>query len=373
MLKIATVCSGIGAPEKALSLLGIPFELEFFSEINAAAIKSYCAIHNVSPEKNFGNLMNINEKPLPNEIDLIVGGTPCQDFSMAGLGKGGDEGSGTRSSLMWYYIKLIALSKPKIVVWENVEAVLSINHIHTYRKFCLTLMALGYKINAEITNAMLFNLPQHRRRLILVAIRKDLDIKFNYPKGYDSGVRIKHLLEKHVPEKYFCKSMTDIFLYKRTFVNTFRIMPLGRIKGLVFKQTNEVLSINGLVDCLTTKQGNYILDDRVPREKQIRHYTPLEAMRFMGFEDKDYYKSRYRYAFNATNNKKERHPRISEMEIYRQAGNSIAVPVLMGIFGELYNVPWERKVFKDRYKTTQELLNELPLFELLKEKNNEQT
>ncbi len=372
MLKVATVCSGIGAPEKALNLLDIPFELEFFSEIDNAAIKSYCAIHNVSQEKNFGNLMNINEKPLPNEIDLIVGGTPCQDFSMAGLGKGGDEGSGTRSSLMWYYIKLIALSKPKVVVWENVEAVLSINHIHTYRKFCLTLMALGYKINADVTNAMLFNLPQHRRRVILVAIRKDLNIKFNYPKGYDSGVRIKHLLEKHVPEKYFCKSMDDVLLYKRHFANTFRIMPLGRIKGLIFKQTNEVLSIEGIVDCLTTKQGNYLLDNRVARDKPIRHYTPLEAMRFMGFEDADYYKSRYRYVYNAKNNKKERYPRVSEMDIYKQAGNSIAVPVLMAIFGELYNVPWERNVFKVRSKTTLELQYELPLFELHKEKNVEQ-
>lgn len=372
MLKVATVCSGIGAPEKALNLLNIPFELEFFSEIDNAAIKSYCAIHNTSQDKNFGNLMNINEKPLPADIDLIVGGTPCQDFSMAGLGKGGEEGSGTRSSLMWYYIRLISLCKPKVVVWENVEAVLSINHIHTYRKFCLTLMALGYNVNAAVTNAMLFNLPQHRKRLILVAIRKDLKIHFKYPVGYDSGIRIKHLLEERVPDKYFCKSMGDVLPYNRSFTNTFRIMPLGKIKGLVFKQTNEVLSIEGVVDCLTTKQGNYIFDNRIPRDKPIRHYTPLEAMRFMGFEDVDYYKSRYRYVYNAKNNKKERYPRVSEMEIYKQAGNSIAVPVLMAIFGELYKVPWERKVFKDRFKTTLELLYELPLFELLKEKNDEQ-
>ena len=116
MLKVATVCSGIGAPEKALKMLGIPYELSFFSEIDIPAIKAYCAIHKESTNKNFGNLENINQKPIPQDLDLLVGGTPCQDFSNAGLGKGGEEGSGTRSSLMWYYIKLIALSKPKIVV-----------------------------------------------------------------------------------------------------------------------------------------------------------------------------------------------------------------------------------------------------------------
>ena len=93
MLKIATVCTGIGAPEKALQLLGIPYELEFFSEIDLPAIRSYCAIHGEPRNKNFGDLTNIDRKPLPTDLDLVVGGTPCQDFSTSGLGKGGEEGS----------------------------------------------------------------------------------------------------------------------------------------------------------------------------------------------------------------------------------------------------------------------------------------
>ena len=198
MLKVATVCSGIGAPEKALKMLGISYELSFFSEIDIPAIKAYCAIHKESTNKNFGNLENINQKPIPQDLDLLVGGTPCQDFSNAGLGKGGEEGSGTRSSLMWYYIKLIALSKPKIVVWENVAAVISIKHIHTYRKFCHTLSGLGYRLNADILNAKYFNVPQNRTRLILVAVRKDLKIDFEYPHGYDSGVRIKDLKGRYI-------------------------------------------------------------------------------------------------------------------------------------------------------------------------------
>ena len=135
MIKLATVCTGIGAPEKALTLLGIPYELAFFSEIDRPAIRSYCAIHGISEAKNLGDLSKIDYGKLPNDIDLIVGGTPCQDFSVSGLGKGGEEGSGTRSSLMWYYVRLIAQTHPKIVIWENVAAVINENHIRNYSKF----------------------------------------------------------------------------------------------------------------------------------------------------------------------------------------------------------------------------------------------
>ena len=69
MLKVATVCSGIGAPEMALTRLGVPYELVCFSEINEAAIKSYCALHNVDRNKNFGSLTEVNEKPIPLNID----------------------------------------------------------------------------------------------------------------------------------------------------------------------------------------------------------------------------------------------------------------------------------------------------------------
>ena len=365
MIRLATVCTGIGAPEKALTLLGIPYELVFFSEIDNAAIRSYCAIHGIDRAKNLGDLSLIDYKKLPTDLDLIVGGTPCQDFSTSGLGKGGEEGSGTRSSLMWYYVKLIAHTKPKIVIWENVAAVLNEKHIRTYRKFYNTLNSLGYKINAGILNAKYFNLPQNRVRIFVVAMRKDLEMNFTFPRGYDSGVRIKHVLQDKIPEKFFSKSLDDMVPYNKAFASTHRIMALGKIKNTKFKQTNEVLSIDGIFDCLTTKQGNYIVDDRTPRKKNIRHLTPNESLRLMGFEDKDFYKARYRY--EKQGNKSVPLPNVPEGEIYVQAGNSIAVNVLMALFGEIYGVPWKEKVFKDRQKTDRDLLYELPLFAFMKD------
>ena len=107
------------------------------------------------------------------------------------------------------------------------------------------------------------------------------------------------------------------------------------------------------------------MDDRIPREKPLRHLVPNESLRFMGFEDKDFYKCRYRYERKGT--KKIRCDNVPDGEIYMQAGNSIAVNVLMALFGEMFGIPWQEKVFKERMKTEEELLNELPLFEWMRE------
>ena len=218
MIKLATVCSGIGAPEKALQLLGIKYELVFFSEIDNAAIRSYCSIHGENREKNLGDLSRIDYSKLPKDIDLIVGGTPCQDFSVSGLGKGGEEGSGTRSSLMWFYIKLIAETKPKIVVWENVAAVLNCKHYMTYRKFYCTLNNLGYRVNAGVLNAKYFNLPQNRVRVFVVAVRMQifrLLIHTDTIRGYALNTHCANVSPKSISlnhAKICCRITGNIFL-----------------------------------------------------------------------------------------------------------------------------------------------------------------
>lgn len=353
MLKIATVCSGIGAPEKALTLLEIPYKLAFFSEIDKSAIHSYCAIHSQNCEKNLGDISRIDCDKLPKDIDLIVGGTPCQDFSVSGLGRGGEEGSGTRSSLMWNFVSLIKATLPKIFIWENVPAVLNENHYPTYRKFYFTILNIGYHVHVKVLNAKFFNLPQNRNRIFFVAIRKDIKIDFQFPHGYDSGIRIRDLLIDNVPDNLFIKSLTDMIPYNKQYDHVEHcIMQLGRIKEAKFKQGNEVLSIDGIFDCLTTKQGSYILDNREPKNKSLRHLTANESLRFMGFTDEDY--------------KNCCMAGVSNSNLYFQAGNSIAVPVLMAIFGELYNIPWKEKVYKERYKTDLQLINELPLLSYLR-------
>lgn len=374
MLKVATVCTGIGAPEKALKMLGIPYELAFFSEIDTAAIKSYCSIHKESPDKNFGDLKNVENVPLPNDINLIIGGTPCQDFSLAGKGAGGEEGSGTRSSLMWYYIRLISLYKPKAVIWENVAGVLTYTHIRNYQKFTHTLNALGYDLNAKLVNAKYFNIPQNRVRIFVVATRKDLKMNFEFPYGYDSGIRIKDLLQPKVADRYFTKRNANVEFYpKRYYEDTHRIMKIGNLHINNYRQDNNIVSIDGISECLMAQQdrtkGPKIYDYRF-KAKRIRRFTERESFKLMGFTDEDYFRCRFRY--KQEGKKKVPVTYVSETDIYKQAGNSIVVHVMAALIGSLYGIDWKPIVFGDRYKTDEQLLMEMPLFRGLIDNENTQ-
>lgn len=345
MLRIATVCSGIGAPETALRRLGIPYELVFFSEIDKWAIKSYCAINKEELTKNIGDLKNFRCKNLTAGIDLLIGGTPCQDFSVAGKGAGGELGSNTRSSLMWDYLEMIATIKPRIVIWENVPAVIFGKHYRNYKKFFFKFQELGYIIDARILNAKYFNLPQNRERLLLVAQRKDCAVSFSFPIGYDSGIRLKDIMLDDV----LPPARTPPFkLFKISQTNEHRIIQCGVLIGRHYKQGNTVISPNGISECLTTKEGNWVL---CPNGK-IRPLNAHERFLAMGFDSEDFIACK-----NAV---------VSNSELIKQAGNSIAVTLLMAIFGKLFGVPWERQVFGNRYKTSAQMIKELPIFQNIK-------
>ena len=201
-IRYLSLFSGIGAPEQALTNLGLEFELVGFSEIDKYAVKSYCAIHNVDESLNLGDITKIDIQSLPNNIDLITHGSPCQDFSVAGLNKGGDIGTGTRSSLMWNTVAIVGYCRPKYVIWENVKNVLSKKHKHNYDRYLASMEALGYTNHAKVINAKSY-VPQNRERIFVVSIRNDIKKDFKFPQDKDSGLRLKDLLETNVPEKYY--------------------------------------------------------------------------------------------------------------------------------------------------------------------------
>ena len=127
VLKVGTFFSGIGSPEKALQKLKEEniikdFKVEFFSEIDKSAIKSYCAIHNIDESLNLGDITKIKGIELP-YCDLWIGGFPCQDISCAGKMRGFDSNTSTRSSLGWEMIRLLreVNEKPKVVIFENLD------------------------------------------------------------------------------------------------------------------------------------------------------------------------------------------------------------------------------------------------------------
>ena len=388
-LRVLSLFSGIGSPEKALEKLGINYELINYCEIDKYASKSYSIIHNVSEELNLGDITKIDISKLK-DFDLVTHGSPCQDFSMVGKGRGGDEGSETRSSLMWNTVEIIKEKRPKYVVWENVKGVLTKKHIHNFEKYINTLDELGYRSYHKVLNAKNYGIPQHRERIFVISILGEHDI-FEFPEEIKLERRLKDLLEDKVEEKYYLKDTKDFFI-KNSFNmeakgNGFRFSPhvkknanisccittragsrmddnfildidsekekfefsikneeidLNRLGGIfdtdkTKRQAGAVWDKGGLCPTLDTMQGGWHdIEKRVHstnglaptvecknRSKyidgmRIRKLTPKECWRLMGFDDTDIDK-----CISA---------KLSNTQLYKQAGNSIVVNVVEEIF-----------------------------------------
>ena len=191
---------GIGACSKALKRLGIEHEIVDAVEIDKYAIASFNAIHNTSFKTQDITTWDKDIK----DVDLIMHGSPCQDFSIAGKQAGGDLESGTRSSLMYETVRIVGKLRPKYVVWENVKNILSAKHKHNFNKYIDTLKTLGYNSYYQVLNAKDYGVPQNRERVFTVSIRKDIDKNdFKFPEKQELKIKLKDLLEDKVDEKYF--------------------------------------------------------------------------------------------------------------------------------------------------------------------------
>ena len=135
MITLVELFAGIGAPRKALTNLGIKYTSKGYSEINENAIAQYCAIHGDTPEANLGSITDIKSI---DKVDIMFHGSPCQDFSSIGTRKGGEEGSNTRSSLLWNSVGVIKASLPNIVIWENVKDVLYKKNLLVFETYIRT-------------------------------------------------------------------------------------------------------------------------------------------------------------------------------------------------------------------------------------------
>ena len=167
-LKVLELFGGIGACSKALERLGIDYEIADYVEIDKYAVKSFNAIHNTNFEPQ-----DICEWDKDIEVDLIMHGSPCQDFSTCGKNAGGDEGSGTRSSLMYETIRIVEKLKPKYVIWENVRGLLNKTNKHNFNNYINRMEELGYVSDYQVLNARSFGIPQDRNRVITVSILKE--------------------------------------------------------------------------------------------------------------------------------------------------------------------------------------------------------
>lgn len=260
---------------------------------------------------NLGDITQIDlDKFNGLEVDLLTHGSPCQDFSIIGKGAGGDEGCNTRSSLMWNSVEVIKRCKPKVVIWENVKNVLAKKNIHNFEKYLDSLENLGYTNHYKVLDAKDFGIPQNRKRIFVISIL-DNQINFDFKNLKEIKMRnVFNYLENIDNEKYIIK---------------------GKMLEKVETHCNSNYKLKIIRECVNTISTK---QDRSPNagivdlgEGRYRLLTEKECFRLMGFSDKDYKLA------ESVNKGKER---FKNGKLYKQAGNSIVVDVLMAIFQELY-------------------------------------
>lgn len=210
-MRLLSLFTGIGAFEKALDRLKASYELVGFSEIDKYAIKSYCAIHNVPESLNLGDITKIDEKSLPQGIDLITYGFPCQDISLAGKLKGlfNEDGTQTRSGLFFEALRIIETTQPRVAIAENVKNLTSKKFKEQFKIVLDSLEEAGYNNYWQVLNAKDYGIPQNRERVFIISIRKDIDTGlFKFPAGFPLELRLKDMLESEVDEKYYLSRKT---------------------------------------------------------------------------------------------------------------------------------------------------------------------
>ena len=262
-LRIMECFGGIGACSKALERLGIDYEIADYVEIDKYAVKSFNAIHGTNFEPQ-----DITKWDKDIKVDLIMHGSPCQDFSLAGKQAGGDKDSGTRSSLMYETIRIVEKLKPKYVIWENVKNLLSKKHRHNFDAYLETMEQLGYTNYYQVLNAKDYGIPQNRERVFTVSIldnqtEKDEKISlivkdFRFPEKKELKLKLKDMLEDEVDEKYYLSDkqlnyvldMRDVALKSGRNINDRIVNP----------QIAKTISCRGAVD-QRADVTNFMIDE----------------------------------------------------------------------------------------------------------------
>lgn len=306
LIQLLELFGGIGAARKAFINLGIPHKSIDYVEFNEKAVRSYNAMfdNNYAPQ----DVRGFNLQP-----DILVHGSPCQDFSIGGKQYGGNVEDGTRSSLLFETIKIIrnlGVWKPKVVIWENVPNVLNKRHIKAFNRYIDDLTTMGYTTTYEILDARDFGIPQARKRLFAISQLNGEWFNFNE-------------LET-TPMRNIDEFLTDDY-GSQHLVN--QPSMIKRIKDIHQVSSNN---FQGMLETIveyswtvTTRQDRCPNAGIIKIDNGYRIITELEAWRLMGFDDSDFYA-----ALKAHPSKRDK----KNTTLYHQAGNSIVVQVLEAIF-----------------------------------------
>ena len=353
-INVATVFSGIGALEHALIRTNRPHKVIFACDIDPFVKKSYFANYDISENNWYDDIHNIDGKKYTNKIDLFVGGSPCQSFSMVGKRKGLED---FRGMLVYEFIRLIQEMQPKTFIFENVKGLLSHNRGNTWGSLQKSFEDLGYTIHGDVLNAKDFGIPQNRERLFIVGFKKKR--KFTLPKPVELELKMQDLLEDNFDNKYFlpekgiafvtaeknlqkrytqingevalCQKANQQFNWHGDFVSSEDTTDLEKYylsdkvknyvlatgtKGFYSKPQTDLEVARPLLSTMA-KMHRAGVDNYITRGERLRKLTPRECLRLMGFSDN----------FKIV---------VSDTQMYKQAGNSIVVDVLIHLLNSIY-------------------------------------
>ena len=365
-ISLATLFSGIGAPEFAAREVFGEVKTILACEIDKFARQSYLANHE-APLAFYEDVCDLDTKAYAGQIDILIGGSPCQDFSIAGQRAGED---GERGNLIWQFYRIVSEARPKIFIYENVKGFLSINGGKSYQRFLDALRKLGYFCHAEILNTKDYGIPQNRERLYIVGfLNADEYHAFFYAPKQSLELKLGDMLDCEVDEKYFLsdkmiaclkkkennfqgsfapKSLSDVGNCIMTTAGSRRTDNFIKIVGKLDIKGNDILKrvydVDGVAPTIYTAQGgnqepkilqrargfnkggefavcptissSSFEQNNLLKSARIRKLTPRECLRLQGFPE----------SFKIV---------VSDTQVYKQAGNAMSVNIIKMIFKQI--------------------------------------
>ena len=285
--------AGIGGIRLGFESVG--GESVYSSEWDKPCQQTYAANFGEIPD---GDITKVKPEDIP-PFDVLLAGFPCQPFSMAGHKKGFDD---TRGTLFFNIAKIVEYHKPKVVFLENVKNLGSHDKGKTLAVILDTLEKLGYKVHYKILNAKEFGVPQNRQRIYIIGFKDNVD--FSFPSPTKSTTKLGDILQKNIDPKYTISDKLWAGHQRRKIEH--------KLKGNGFGYClfNEESVYTSTISARYYKDGSEILVDQ--KGKNPRKITPREAARLQGFPD-DFIIP------------------VSDMQAYKQFGNSVCVPVIKAL------------------------------------------
>lgn len=369
-VRIGTLFSGIGAIEHAFQRLNLKHKIAFAGDIEPRCKTSYFANYEIAEEDWFTDVREFDARKYKGQVDFVIGGAPCQAFSMVGHRLGFEDARGT---LFYEFARVVKETEPKVFLFENVKGLLSHDNHRTWHVMHDIFEELGYDVKFRVLNSRDYGIPQHRERVFCLGFRKPTD--FKYPAPIELEYRMYDFLEDYIDTKYFLKEKGIKFVTshknrEKSYTQINGEVALCQKRNqefnwhgdFVFHPDSELTPSDEKFDefifdvkdveekyYLSEKVAKYVLaggtknfktstetdlevarpllqsmhkmhragvDNYVTHKGRIRKLTPRECLRLMGFKD----------SFKI---------RVCDTAMYQQAGNSIVVDVLIALLKQM--------------------------------------